>query len=197
MAKIVGDTDNIAGGKAGALQTDFPTSVANVFPNTPKAAMVIEGDFVPGVAGDKNRSKPETGFNIFPFPRSTAPRLGRRRRRPRRDVQGQPGAKAFIEYLTTPEAAEIWAKRGGFSSPNKKVATTVYPDPISETTAGAIGEAETSASTCPTCSRRRSAARSARASSSMFQDFLQNPKDIDGITKQMEAAAAKAYKIDA
>ena len=31
MAKIVGDTDNIAGGKAGALQTDFPTSVANVF----------------------------------------------------------------------------------------------------------------------------------------------------------------------
>jgi hypothetical protein len=31
MAKVVGDTDNIAGGQAGALQTDFPTSVANVF----------------------------------------------------------------------------------------------------------------------------------------------------------------------
>ena len=28
MAKIVGDTDNIAGGQAGALQTDFPTSVS-------------------------------------------------------------------------------------------------------------------------------------------------------------------------
>src|SRR5919201_6166480 len=27
MAKIVGDTDNIPGGKSGALQTDFPTSV--------------------------------------------------------------------------------------------------------------------------------------------------------------------------
>ena len=68
MAKIVGDTDNIAGGKAGALQTDFPTSVANVFSKTPKAAMVIEGDFVPGVAGEKNPLKPETGFNVFPFP---------------------------------------------------------------------------------------------------------------------------------
>ena len=27
----------------------------------------------------------------------------------------------------------------------------------------------------------------------LFQDFLKNPSDIDGITKQMEAAAAKAY----
>ena len=53
-----------------------------------------------------------------------------------------PVAKAFVEYLTTPEASEIWAKRGGFSSPNKKVDTSVYPDPIQETTAGAIGEAE-------------------------------------------------------
>jgi alpha-glucoside transport system substrate-binding protein len=35
MAKIVGDTENIAGGKAGALQTDFPTSVSNVFSASP------------------------------------------------------------------------------------------------------------------------------------------------------------------
>ena len=77
-----------------------------------------------------------------------------------------PAAQAFIEYLTTPEASEIWAKRGGFSSPNKNVDPSVYPDPIQQTTAGAIGEADASASTSPTCSRPRSAAPSARASSS-------------------------------
>ena len=49
MGQILGDTANIAGGTSGALQTDFPTSVTNVFAKTPKAAMVIEGDFVPGV----------------------------------------------------------------------------------------------------------------------------------------------------
>ena len=49
MAQVLGDTGNIAGGTSGALQTDFPTSVNNVFQNPPKAAMVIEGDFVPGV----------------------------------------------------------------------------------------------------------------------------------------------------
>ena len=103
--------------------------------------MVIEGDFVPGVAGDKNPLKPETGFNVFPFPSIDDS--------PDSVVGGgdlvvmfkdNPVAKAFIEYLTTPEASEIWAERGGFSSPNKKVDKSVYPDPIQETTAGAIGE---------------------------------------------------------
>ncbi len=92
MAKIVGDTDNIAGGQAGALQTDFPTSVANVFSATPKAAMVLEGDFVPGVAGDANPLEPETGLQRLPVPGDRRFRQGRRRRRrPRRPVQGEPG----------------------------------------------------------------------------------------------------------
>jgi ABC-type glycerol-3-phosphate transport system substrate-binding protein len=65
MAKIVGDTDNIAGGK-GALQTDFPTR-SRTSSNTPKAAMVIEGDFVPGVAGDKNPPAGD-GLQHLPVP---------------------------------------------------------------------------------------------------------------------------------
>ena len=194
MAKIVGDTDNIAGGKAGALQTDFPTSVANVFSNTPKAAMVIEGDFVPGVAGDKNPLKPETGFNIFPFPSIDGS--------PDSVVGGgdlvvmfkdNPVAKAFITYLTTPEASEIWAKRGGFSSPNKKVAKTVYPDPIQETTAGAIGEAEVFRFDLSDLQPSAFGGTVGQGLFKEFQDFLANPQDIDGITKHMEAAAAKAY----
>ena len=58
---------NMAGGTAGALQTDFPTSVSNVFSTSPKAAMVIEGDFVPGVLSP-NPLKPGSGYNVFPFP---------------------------------------------------------------------------------------------------------------------------------
>jgi alpha-glucoside transport system substrate-binding protein len=194
MAKIVGDTDNIAGGKAGALQTDFPTSVANVFSAKPKAAMVLEGDFVPGVAGESNPLKPEEGFNVFPFPAindSPASVVGGG------DLvvmfKDNPVAKAFIEYLTTPEASEIWAKRGGFSSPNKKVAKTVYPDPIQETTAGAIGEAEVFRFDLSDLQPAAFGATVGQGLFKLFQDFLQNPKDIDGITAKMEAAAAKAY----
>ena len=194
MAKVVGDTDNIAGGKAGALQTDFPTSVANVFSKTPKAAMVLEGDFVPGVAGENNPLKPEEGFNVFPFPAindSPASVVGGG------DLvvmfKDNPVAKAFVEYLTTPEASEIWAKRGGFSSPNKKVAKTVYPDPIQETTAGAIGEAEVFRFDLSDLQPAAFGATVGQGLFKLFQDFLQNPQDIDVITAKMEAAAAKAY----
>ena len=56
----------MAGGTSGAVQTDFPTSVNNVFQNPPKAAMVIEGDFVPGVATVK--AKPGTDYGEFAVP---------------------------------------------------------------------------------------------------------------------------------
>jgi alpha-glucoside transport system substrate-binding protein len=194
MAKILGDTDNIAGGLAGALQTDFPTSVTNVFSKTPKAAQVMEGDFVPGVAGDGNPLKPETGFNVFPFPKIGDAGLS---------VVGggdlvvlfksNPAAKAFVEYLTTPEASEIWAKRGGFSSPNKKVDKSVYPDPIQQTTAGAIGSAEVFRFDLSDLQPSAFGGTVGQGLFKLFQDFLKNPSDIDGITKQMEAAAAKAF----
>ena len=42
MKDVIGDPQNIAGGIDGALQTEFPTSVAQTFGDSPKAAMVIE-----------------------------------------------------------------------------------------------------------------------------------------------------------
>ena len=47
MAKVL-QPASMVGGISGAVQTDFPTSVNNVFQSPPKGAMVIEGDFVPG-----------------------------------------------------------------------------------------------------------------------------------------------------
>ena len=66
MAAVLSDTSNIYGGATGALHTDFPTSVNNVFQSPPKAAMVMEGDFVPGVATVK--ATPTTDYNVFTFP---------------------------------------------------------------------------------------------------------------------------------
>ena len=41
-----------------------------------------------------------------------------------------PAARALVTYLATPEAATIWAKQGGFSSPNKGVPASAYPDAL-------------------------------------------------------------------
>ena len=45
MQDIVGDSDNLAGGTGGALQTEMPDSVAKVFSDDPEASMVVIGDF--------------------------------------------------------------------------------------------------------------------------------------------------------
>jgi ABC-type glycerol-3-phosphate transport system substrate-binding protein len=192
MAKILGDTKNIVGGSAGALQTDFPTSVSNVFSDSPKGAQVIEGDFVP-TAVDSGL-KPETGYNVFAFPTigdSGAAVVGGG------DTvvmfKDTPASQALVKYLTTPEAAEIWAKRGGFATLNKGVDASVYPDPITQTTAGALSEADVFRFDLSDLQPAAFGGTVGQGLFKLFQDFLQNPDDVDGIAQQMETAAAKAY----
>jgi ABC-type glycerol-3-phosphate transport system substrate-binding protein len=192
MAKIVGDTENIAGGTAGALQTDFPTSVSNVFSENPKAAIVIEGDFVPGVV--ESPLEPESGFNVFDFPAigDSPPSV----------VGGgdtvvmftdSPAAQALIRYLTTAEAAEAWASRGGFASLNKELDTSVYPDAITQATAGPLSEAEVFRFDLSDLQPAAFGGTVGQGLFKLFQDFLQNPQNVDGITQQMETAAAAAF----
>ncbi|HSC90274.1 MAG TPA: ABC transporter substrate-binding protein [Gaiellaceae bacterium] len=191
LQKVFGDTDNIVGGTNGALQTDFPTSVTNVFSDPPKAATVYEGDFVAGVITDETKAKPQTDFNVFDFPsvNGSEPAV----------VGGgdmivmfkdNPAAEALVKYLASPEAAEIWAKRGGFSSPNKNVDPSVYPDEILRTTATALAEAETFRFDL---SDLTPSAFGGDAMFSILQDFLKNPDSVDGTAAKLEAAAKQAY----
>ena len=192
MKDVVGTSDDMVGGTSGALQTDMPTSVANVFSDNPKGAMVVIGDFAPGVT--KTTLEPVDGYNVFTFPSidGSGPSV----------VGGgdlfvefkkSPAADAFLEYLTTPEAAEIWAKRGGFSSPNKKLDTSVYPDEITKTTASALAEADTFRFDLSDLQPAAFGGTPGQGLFKLFSDFVKNPNDIDSITQQMEAAAKQAY----
>lgn len=193
MAKIVGDSANVAGGTAGALQTDFPTSVTQVFAKPPKAAQVFEGDFVGGVA-EGAKAKAGTDFEVFPFPsiNGSAPAV----------VGGgdtvimlkdTPAAQALVKYLATPEAAQAWASRGGFSSPNKNLDESVYPDDITRKNATAISKAEIFRFDLSDLQPSSFGGTVGQGLFKLFQDFLRSPGNVDGIATQMEAAAAKAY----
>ncbi len=192
MGKILGDTDNIAGGTSSALQTDFPTSVTQVFATPPKAAQVLEGDFVGGVITAETKAEPQTGFNVYDFPEigdSGPVVVGGG------DVmvmfKDNPAARALIEYLATPEAAEIWVKRGGFSSPNKNVAEDAYADEITRKTATALANAEVFKFDM---SDLQPGAFGSDAEFTILQDFLKSPNDVDGTASKLEKAAAAAYK---
>jgi ABC-type glycerol-3-phosphate transport system substrate-binding protein len=194
MGKVLGDTDNIAGGKQGALQTDFPTSVTQVFADPPKAAMVIEADFVAGEIVNSTNAKPETGFNEFDFPSindSPAVVVGGGDQVVM--FKDSPAAEALVEYLASPEAASIWVKRGGFSSPNKNVSEDDYPDPILKATATALASADTFRFDLSDLQPSAFGGTVGQGLFKLFQDFLSNPNDVNGIAQQMEDAAQKAY----
>ena len=192
MAEIVGDTDNLVGGTSGAVQTDFPTSVQNAFKEDPDAAMVLEGDFVGGEILASTPSQPVEDFDVFDFPsvEGSEPMV----------VGGgdtmimfndTPAAQALIRYLATPEAAEIWAERGGFSSANRNIDTGVFPDEISERTATALAEAEVFRFDL---SDLQPAAFGATVGQGLWQEFiefLRNPDDVDGAAERMQQEAER------
>jgi ABC-type Fe3+ transport system substrate-binding protein len=191
MGKILGDTENVAGGTSGALQTDFPTSVTQVYSDPAKAAMVFEGDFVAGVITAETQAEPTTGFDVFAFPElndSGPVVVGGG------DVvvmfKDNPAAQALISYLTTPEAAQIWAEKGGFSSPNKNVDEGVYPDDITRKTATDLANAEVFRFDL---SDLQPAAFGGDAMFTILQDFLKSPQDVDGTASKLEQAAAAAF----
>jgi ABC-type glycerol-3-phosphate transport system substrate-binding protein len=193
MAEIFSDTGNIYGGTSGALQTDFPTSVNNVFSLPPKAAMVMEGDFVAGASTTK--AKPVTDFNEFAFPsvNGSAPSV----------VGGgdtvvmfkdSPAARALVSYLATPAAATIWAKKGGFSSPNKGVPASAYTDSINRATATALAKAKIFRFDMSDLQPAAFGGTAGQGEWQILQDFLKTPTDIDGTASKLETAAAAAYK---
>jgi hypothetical protein len=195
MAEVLGDSDNLAGGTTGALQTDFPTSVSNVFSEKPKAAQVIEGDFVPGVVASKTKLKPKTGYDVFPFPAvgdsGNAVVGGGDSIVMFNDT---PAARALVQYLASADAAKIWVKRGGFSSPNKNVPASAYPDEITRTTATAIAAADTFRFDMSDLAPAAFGGTAGQGEWKILQDFLAKPSAVDATAEKLEAAAAKAFK---
>ena len=176
---MFGDTSNIYGGTTGALHTDFPTSVNNVFRSPPKAAMVMEGDFVPGVATVK--ATPVTDYNVFAFPsiNGSGPEV---------EIGGDtivafrdtPAIEAFVKFLTTPQAAAAWARHGGFATGNKNMSPSAYPDAITRSTAAPVASATTVVFDMSDQQPASFGATAGQGEWGLFQAFLRNPKRVNG-----------------
>lgn len=134
--------EHLAGGTAGALSTGFEDSVAAVFARPPRAAMVVEADFVAGVVTSRTDAELGIDADVFAFPAGAS---------------GEPGlvaggdvavltrpseaGAALMRFLATPEAAEPWARAGGFLSPNLLLDLDAYGDPVARAVARQVLEA--------------------------------------------------------
>ncbi|SRR6266568_754278 len=185
----------LPGGRANALQTDFPTSVVNAFEATPKAAMVYEGDFVATSIQSSTKSVVGTDAKIFPFPQigSTKPGV----------ETGGDAAVAFtndkatmelMKFLATPAAGSVFAKSGGFLSPDKDVALSNYPNDITKTMEQQLQAAgndivfDMSDQAPPSFGATKGSGEWKD-----LEDFMANPTDITGAEQKLEADAVKDY----
>ncbi len=195
LGQLWGKQTLLVGGTKSALQTTFPQSVTQVFAANPKGAIVYEGDFVAGVISGETKSKPGTDAKFFDFPsvNGSAPSVvgGGDAAVMMKDTKG---AQALMKFLATPEAAMPWAQAGGFTSPNKKLATTAYPDEISKKSAESLVSAQTFRFDMSDLSPVAFGGTPGQGEWKILQDFLRNPKNVNGTAAALEAAAAKAYK---
>jgi alpha-glucoside transport system substrate-binding protein len=201
LGKLFKDKQLIAGGQKEALNTDFPGSVEKVFGPKPKAGMVYEGDFVAGVAHDQFQKTIGKDANFFPFPAvggGTAPVVsGGDAAVVLKDGKNAKAGMKLLEYLATPEAAAVWAKAGGFLSPNKKLDLASYGDDVTRATAKSLVSAGDANSVRFDMSDQAPAAFGGTKGAGewkLLQDFLRDPSDPKGTAAKLESAAAKAYQ---
>jgi alpha-glucoside transport system substrate-binding protein len=195
--KQVITSSNVYGGTSTALQTDYPTCVDYVYSTPPKAAMVLEGDFVSNEILQATKAKPKTDFNVTSFPSITAGANASAIETSGDEIitfRDSPAIEAFVKYLATPQAAEIWAKLGGFGTGNLKVPASAYPDAITRATETPLAKAKAAVFDMSDQQPAAFGSTTGQGEWGIFQKFLQNPSSIKSIQQQLEASAKKAYK---
>ncbi|MEU8969800.1 ABC transporter substrate-binding protein [Streptomyces monashensis] len=198
LGKLFKDKQLVAGGQKEALNTDFPGSVEKVFGPKPEAGMVYEGDFVAGVAHDQFGKSIGKDANFFPFPAvdgGTAPVVsGGDAAVVLKDGKNATAGMKLLEYLATPEAAAVWAKAGGFLSPNKKLDPAAYADDVTRATAKSlVGAGDSVRFDMSDQAPAAFGGTKGAGEWKLLQDFLRDPSDPKAIAAQLESAAAKAY----
>lgn len=136
------NSDYVVGGAVGVISTPFGDSPTPLFSEPPGCYMHRQANFIASffpedvVLGED--------VNVFPLP-------------PIDETYGlpvlvagdvfsmfndTPEARAFMEYLTTPEPHEAWAGLGGFISPHTQVGLDAYSDEVSQRQAEILANAD-------------------------------------------------------
>ena len=131
MLEVINDK-YVVGGVQAAVGRAWTDAIAQVFKPQPEAATFYEGGFVGGIATGQTNKDLKIGDTIdwYPFPSfggDDVTTFGG-------DVVGalknSDGAKAFMQYVITPDANKVWASTGAIVSPNKGVDTSAYPNDL-------------------------------------------------------------------
>ena len=122
--------DFVAGGAGAVATTDFRDSSKGMFSSPPQCYMHRQASFIPAFFPEGTEVGADADF--FYFPAYEEKDLGK-------PVLGagtvwtitddNPAAQAFMQWLQTPIAHELWMAQSGFLTPHKGVNTELFGDP--------------------------------------------------------------------
>ncbi len=192
LGRIVHTPKYAYGGPAGVLATNFINGTYVLYTRPPGAFMNYLGGFAQGFIKKQYPDlRPGEDYAFFPFP-SIEPKYAG-------GVTGgadvivlakdTPGARSFIQYLSTAVAQEIWAKKGGFIASNKSVKQDAYPDAIAQQMALQLANAKA-------FRFDGSDLMPAKVNDSFWKatvEYVNNPSRLDKILGSVEEVAMEAY----
>lgn len=128
FGKIVLEPRYVLGGVQRALTTKFSEGSIPMVSQPPQAAMHYLGSFNSGFITDTTLGFPPglkagTDFDFFPFPGGGATGDANVMML----FNSDPATCSFAEWMAGPQSQEVWVKRGGFTSLNKKLNLAAYP----------------------------------------------------------------------
>lgn len=193
MEQIFGRPEWLAGGVQGTLEANHPTGVTQPFVDPPNAAMAYGADFSAGAIMNETDAVIGETARFFSFPSidGSAPSV----------VGGgdvavlftdNPAAEALIRYLASPDAAEIWAPRGGYTSPNQGVDPSIYASEVLRRSAEAIQQAEVFRFDMSDLQPSAFGSTTGQGLFGLMQEFVRNP-DVSAISQQLEESASEAF----
>ncbi|MFV0383453.1 ABC transporter substrate-binding protein [Paracoccus sp. (in: a-proteobacteria)] len=119
----------VSGGAASVASTDFRDSPKGLFGSPPACYMHRQASFIPSFFPDGTVVGEDADFFYFPAPADGSvgqPVLGGGTMFAL--LTDNPAAAAFVDFLKTPAAHEIWMAQSGFLTPFKGANTDAYAD---------------------------------------------------------------------
>lgn len=189
------NTSNVYGGANFIVNTNFGDVGTPMFQNPPKCMMLNQASFITSFFQQNNPSlKAGEDYSFFPMPDVDSKYSGGR------VVAGDawsifhdtPQARSLVAYLVTPEAQAIWAQIPGSGkiSPNKKVASSSYPDKISQQ----IAEATLSTKVAKYDAGDLMPSDMTHAYWTGILDFIKDQSKLDSILANLDKVQSTAYQ---
>jgi alpha-glucoside transport system substrate-binding protein len=184
------DPEFVAGGPQQVINTNFGNGGDCLFSDPAECYLHHQASFITGFFEDNFPDVAVAGetYDFFPMPGIEFEGVTTGG-----DLFGMfndtPQARSLIQYLTTPEAQQIWVERGGAISPSKEVPVDAYPDETSQRFAEILLNAETT--------RFDASDLMPSAMNEAFfgavLDYVQSPENLDSILADLDTVQADAY----